>query len=173
MIATRALLSSVVLVGLSAVVAAQAPALNVKFGLWENTIVTNIGGAPPIDTSKMSPEQAAKMKEAMKSAMGERTMTDKSCVTKENLSNESFMLPQQSGMTCTRKITTNTQTTFVADVRCTGLQEMNGQISIETSAGGTAFTGSMKMATTAQDRAMTVTMKLSGKYLGADCGTVK
>ena len=68
MIATRALLSSVVLVGLSAVLVAQTPALDVKLGLWENTIVTNMGGPPPIDTSKMSPEQPAKMAEAMKAA---------------------------------------------------------------------------------------------------------
>src|SRR5262245_15708355 len=109
MIVKRALLSSVVLAGLGAVLVAQAPALDVKFGLWENTIVMNMGGAPPVDTSKMTPEQAAQMAAAMK-AMGERTVTDKTCVTKEDLANESFMLPQTGGMTCTRKITTNTKT---------------------------------------------------------------
>jgi Protein of unknown function (DUF3617) len=173
MTAARTLLSSVALIGLSAVLAAQAPALDVKLGLWENTIVTNLGGAPPVDTSKMTAEQAAKIAAARKGLMGERTTTDKSCVKKEDLAKDSFMLPNESGMTCTRAIATNTRTAYVADVTCTGEREMKGQISIETSAGGTAFTGSMKMATTAQGRTMNVAMKMSGKYLGADCGTVK
>jgi Protein of unknown function (DUF3617) len=173
MVATRTLLSSVVLVGLTAVLAGQAPALDVKLGLWENTVVTNMGGAPPIDTSKMSPEQAAQMAAAMKGMMGERTMTEKSCVTKEDLAKDSFMLPQESGMKCARTITTNTRTAYVADVSCTGQGEMKGQISIESTGGGTAFTGSMKMATSAPGRTMNITMKMSGKYLGAECGNVK
>ena len=131
MIATRTLLSSVALIGLSAVLVAQAPALDVKLGLWENTIVTNMGGAPPVDTSKMTPEQAAKIAAAMKGLMGERTMTDKTCVKKEDLAKDSFMLPHESGMTCTRTITTNTRSAYVADVTCTGEREMKGQISIE------------------------------------------
>jgi hypothetical protein len=49
---------------------------------------------------------------------------------------------------------------------------MKGHVSIETMAGGAAFTGSIKIATTTQGRTMDVTMKMSGKYLGADCGTV-
>jgi hypothetical protein len=173
MVATRTVLSSVALIGLSAVLVAQTPALDVKLGLWEHTIVTNMDGAPPIDTSKMSPEQAATMTAAMKGLMGEHTMTDKSCVKKEDLADDSFMLPHESGMTCKRTITTNTTTSYVANVNCTGAREMKGQISIETMAGGTAFNGSMKMATTTQGRTMNVTMKMSGNYLGADCGTVK
>ena len=85
MIATRTLLSSVALLGLSAVLVAQAPALDVKYGLWENTIVTNLGGPPPIDTSKMTPEQAAKMAEAMKSVTGGQAITEKTCVKQEDL----------------------------------------------------------------------------------------
>jgi hypothetical protein len=176
MVVPRTLLSSVALVAFSAALVAQAPALDLKFGLWENTIVTNMGGTPPIDTSKMSPEQAAKMTaalEMMKGSMGERTITDKSCVKKEDLAKDSFMMPRESGMTCTRTITTNTRTGYVANVSCTGDREMKGQVSIETTAGGTAFTGSMKMDTITQGRTMNVTMKMSGKYLGADCGTVK
>ena len=174
MIVTRTFLSSVALIGLSAVLAAQAPALNVKLGLWENTIVTNMGGgAPPMDTSKMPPEQAARIAEAMKSLMADRTITEKTCLKKEDLAKDSFMLSDHSGATCTRQITTNTSTAYVADVSCTGERAMKGQVTIETTAGGTLFTGAMKMAATAQGRTVNVAMKMSGKYLGADCGTVK
>jgi hypothetical protein len=173
MIAARTFFSSIALIGLGVTLVAQTPALDLKLGLWENTIVTNIGGAPPIDTSKMSPEQAAKMTAAKKGMAGERTMTDKSCLKKEDLAKDSFMLPNESGMTCTRTITTNTKSSFVANVSCTGQREMKGQVSIESMSDGTAFNGSMKMATTTQGRTMDVNMKMSGKYLGADCGTVK
>jgi hypothetical protein len=173
MIVTRALLSSVALIGLSAVLVAQTPVLDVKFGLWENTITTNMGGAPPVDTSKMSPEQAAKVAEMMKGMMGDRTSTAKACVKKEDLSMDSFMMPRESGMTCTRTITTNSKTAYVADINCSGERKMKGQITIQTMAAGTAMTGSMQMATTGEGRTMNVTMKMSGKYLSADCGTVK
>ena len=44
MFAARTISSSILVVGITAVLAAQAPVLDVKLGLWENTIVTNIGG---------------------------------------------------------------------------------------------------------------------------------
>src|SRR4051794_38289473 len=46
---------------MAATVVAQAPALDVKYGLWEMSNVTNLGGQmPQIDTSRMTPEQKAK-----------------------------------------------------------------------------------------------------------------
>jgi hypothetical protein len=173
MLATRTLTLSILYVGLSAVLTAQAPALDIKFGLWENTIVTNMGGAPPIDTSKMTPEQAAKVAAAMQGMMGDRTMTQQSCVKKEDLEKDSFMLPQEKSLSCKRTITTNTRSAFAAEITCTGEREMKGQINIESLAGGTAFKGAMKMVTTAQGRSMNVNMTMAGKYLSADCGTVK
>jgi len=173
MFATRALLSLAVAAGLAQglVAQSQAPALDLKLGLWENTIVTSMG-MPPVDTSKMSPQQAAQMAEAMKSMGGDKTMTNKSCLKKEDLSKNDFMMPNSANMTCNRTVTSNTKTQYVADVTCTGAQEMKGHITIEAPS-ATAFSGSMKMATSTQGRKMDVSMKMSGKYLGADCGTVK
>ena len=141
MIVRRALISSFAIVGLGGMLAAQAPALDLKFGLWENTDVTNIGGAPPVDTSKMSPEQAAKMAEVMKGLAGDRTMTEKTCVKKEDLEKDSFMLPHDANTTCTRTVGTNTRAAYVADVTCTGDRPMKGQVNIQSLAGGTASGG--------------------------------
>src|SRR6185503_14542027 len=86
MFATRTITSSILVVGITTVLMAQAPALDVKLGLWENTIVTNMGmAAPAVDTSKMPPEQAAKIAEMMKGMMGDRTVVEKNCLTKEDL----------------------------------------------------------------------------------------
>lgn len=173
MVVRRALIWSFAIVGLGVILMAQAPVLDLKLGLWENTIVTNIGGAPPVDTSKMSPEQAAKIAEAMKGLAGDRTMTEKTCVKKEDLENESFMLPHDAKTTCTRTVGTNTRASFVADVTCTGDRPMKGQVNIQSLAGGTAFKGAVKMETSARGSTMNVAMTLTGKYLGPDCGSVK
>lgn len=173
MVVRRALIWSFAIVGLGVILVAQAPVLDLKLGLWENTIVTNIGGAPPVDTSKMSPEQAAKIAEAMKGLAGDRTMTEKTCVKKEDLENESFMLPHDAKTTCTRTVGTNTRASFVADVTCTGDRPMKGQVNIQSLAGGTAFKGAVKMETSARGSTMNVAMTLTGKYLGPDCGSVK
>ena len=83
------------------------------------------------------------------------------------------MLPEDSKMTCTRTVTTNTASRFAADLECTGASEMKGQITVDSLAGGTAYKGAMKMAVTGRGRSMNMTMTMTGKYLGPDCGTVK
>lgn len=174
MFATRSIASSILVVGVTTVLMAQTPALDVKLGLWENTIVTNMGGAASqIDTSKMSPEQAAKMAEAMKGLMGDRTMVQKNCLTKEDLSKDSFMMPENSNQKCTRTITTNTSSTFAATITCTGERDTKGEINVEALAGGTAYKGTMKMASMSRGRTMNLTMTMTGKYLGPECGDVK
>jgi len=175
MFATRTITSSILVVGITTVLMAQAPALDVKLGLWENTIVTNMGmAAPAVDTSKMPPEQAAKIAEMMKGMMGDRTVVEKNCLTKEDLAKDSFMMPEDTRQKCTRTITTNTRSAFAATIACTGERgDTKGDINVESLAGGTAYKSTMKMAATGRGRTMNMTMTMTGKYLGADCGTVK
>src|SRR5215204_483215 len=173
MFAARTIASSILLVGAAAVAMAQAPALDVKLGLWENTIVTDMSGAvPKVDTSKMPPEQAAKIAEMMKS-LGDRTIVEKNCLTKEDMAKDSFMMPEGSKQQCTRTVTTNTRTTFAATINCTGESDTKGEINVESSAGGTAYANTMKMETMSRGRTMNLTMKMTGKYLGPACGDVK
>ena len=175
MSASRIVSSAVVILGVTAVLVAQAPALDVKLGLWENTIVTDMGGMamPKMDTSKMPPEQAAKVAEMMKGMLGPRTMTEKNCLTKEDLAKDSFMMPEDTKMSCTRTITTNSRTTFAADIDCKGERAMKGQINMESFDGGNAYKGTMKMATTSRGQTMNLNMTMTGKYLGPACGDVK
>ena len=175
MLVTRAITSSALAVCFTAVLLAQAPALDVKLGLWENTIVTDMGTAmaAQMDTSKLPPEQAAKIAEAMK-AMSAKPVVQKTCLTKEDLSKDSFMMPENSEMKCSRTITTNSRSALAANIECTGASAMKGQINVESLAGGSAFKGTMKMtSTTSAGRSMNMTMNMSGKYLGPDCGDVK
>ena len=173
MVAPRALVASLIAVGFSSVLVAQPPALDLKLGLWEHTVITSVAGMPPVDTSKMTPEQAARAAEAMKEMGNGKSVTTKTCLTKEDLAKDSFMMPNSANMTCTRNVTSNTKSQFAADITCTGQQSMKGRIEIDASAGGSAFTGTMKMDSTTPGRPSGVSIKMSGKYLSADCGAAK
>ena len=174
MLVTRVITSSALVVCITAVLLAQAPALDVKLGLWENTIVTDMGTAmaAQMDTSKLPPEQAAKIAEAMK-AMAGKPIVQKTCLTKEDLSKDSFMMPEDSKTKCTRTITTNSRSALVANIECTGERAMKGQINVESLAGGTTFKSTMKMISMSGGRSMNMTMNMTGKYVGPDCGDVK
>ena len=76
-------LASVVL---GAVLMAQAPVLDIKLGLWENSVTMNMGGLPAgIDTSKMTPEQKAQMGAAA-AAMSGQPITTKTCLERKTSS---------------------------------------------------------------------------------------
>jgi uncharacterized protein DUF3617 len=155
------------------VCAAQAPALDVRMGLWEVTNVATIGGAAPqIDLSKMPPEQRAKMEAAIKGMMGTHTSVSKSCITKEKLEKSVFMMDDEPGQKCTQALSTNTPSTLEATVRCTGTQPMTGQMHLD-ALSPTSVKGTMKSEATEQGRSMTISMALTGKWLGADCGSTK
>jgi hypothetical protein len=165
--------SVAVAASMAATLVAQAPALDVKYGLWEMSNVTNLGGQmPQVDTSKMTPEQKAKMDEAMKQMMGAHTTVTKSCITKEKVEKSVFMMDDQPGMKCSQKITTNTKTTLEASLSCTGEHAMSGQMHIE-ALSPTSMKGTIKSSGAMQGASMTATINMTGKWLGADCGDVK
>src|SRR5215467_16319582 len=62
---------------------------DVKLGLWETTVTSQMSGLPPIPPealARMTPEQKARMEAAMKARSGHPTThTSRHCVTKEQL----------------------------------------------------------------------------------------
>jgi hypothetical protein len=150
-----------------------APALDVRVGLWEITSVSHIGGElPTVDTSKMAPAQKAQLEAAMKSAMGDHTDTSKSCLTKQDLDKASFMMRGDKSTTCTQAFVSNTKTLLESDVTCDGEHSMKGHLRVEAPA-PTAMEATMNTTTTTSGRTMKVDVSMSGKWLAADCGTVK
>jgi hypothetical protein len=159
--------------GLGALLAAQAANLDLKTGLWEVTAVSSSAGMPQIDTSKMTPEQAARVEAAMRgrSAGQPQTHVTKTCMTKEKLANAAFASNDDAN--CKPKITANTRTSMDATVVCTGEQPSTSTFHFEASS-PTAFTGTTKMNMSGgRANGMKVDVALSGKYIGPDCGTVK
>jgi hypothetical protein len=164
--------SIVLLSSITAVVLAQVPALDVKMGLWEITSTSQVGGSmPSIDTSKMTPEQKAQMEAAMKSMMGAHQNVAKSCITKEKFEKEGIM-PAEKGQDCKQTIVTNTRAALDAKVVCTGDRPMTAQLHAD-ALSSTSFKATIKSSTTDQGKQMTVDVAMTGKWLAADCGSVK
>jgi hypothetical protein len=171
---SRSLCAVLSFVLLGAVVLAQKPALNLKLGLWELTSISQVGGQlPAVDTSKMTPEQKANFEAAMKSAvMGAHTDVMKSCITQEKADKANFMMTDKDADSCKQTVSTNTPTRLDATVTCTGEHPGTRQVHIE-ALSSTAFNGTMKFTDTQKGRTMTVDATMTGKWLAADCGTVK
>ncbi len=165
--------TTLMLVGLTAVLAAQAPKANVKLGLWEMTVVSQISGdMPGMDTSKMSDAQKAQMAAMMKDMMKPRTDTSQTCITKDKL--DKGTLFESDKQKCTRTVVTNTETTYSVKETCTedNGTTTNGTLTF-TATSSTAWAGKMDMVVTQGKSKTNATGTITGKYLGADCGNVK
>ena len=173
----RPLGTTAMIAGLTAALVAQgAPKINIKMGLWEVTSTTNMSGDVPMpDTSQMTPQQAAALKAAMGGMMGPHSTTLKECLTKEKF--DQGMLTDQKN--CKTTIGTNTATVLEVQMACDmgqGSQGSQGKMSglmhfeaptPETMAGTFKGTSSMGAQT------MNITGTYAGKWVAADCGSVK
>jgi hypothetical protein len=156
--------------------AAGGEALDVKLGLWETTSTVEMTGLPPIPPqalANMPPEQRAQMEAMMKSvgAQGPRTVTDKSCVTKESLQ-DAFKVEEKGDASCKRTIVNQTRTQQDVHIECPGEGQRSGDFHL-TAVNNENITGNMQMAGSGGGNTMNMNMQMSGKWLGADCGKVK
>jgi Protein of unknown function (DUF3617) len=158
----------------SAILAAQPPALNVKMGLWEITSASKIGGElPAIDTTKMTPEQKARSEAARQKMMEGRSRIAQTCMTKEKFEKSNFVDARDvPGSTCKKTVTTNTGSTLDANEVCTGehIRTMHVHIDAQSSE---SWKGNTQMSITESGKTTTVSVALTAKWLGADCGTRK
>jgi len=161
----------------TAVLVAQTPVLDVKLGLWETTTKINMGNMPNMpklsdaDLAQLPPAQRAQIESVMKSMSG-APVTVKSCMTREKFEKNSFM-QERPNQNCKQTITNNTARSMDSTVVCTGAQPMTAQMHID-AVSSTEYKGIMKAkATGGRGGEMDLTIDMSGKWLGADCGDVK
>ena len=163
---------ALLLTGAAAVAYAQTvPALDVKVGLWELTLTSSIdlGGAPPMDTSKMTPAQRAKIEETMKMVSQQHTDVQKKCMTKEEMA-KSFL--DKGDETCTDKVASNTATLFDMTRTCTGDRPSTTTAHLE-AATPEKVTGTVNVASALGGNQQKMKLSFSGKWLAAACGSVK
>jgi hypothetical protein len=153
-------------------------AQTLKAGLWEHTVaMKSQSGEMEKALAEMQKQLAAmppaerKQMEQMMGAqsVGPKANTVKVCVTRED--SERMFMPQQGGQ-CTQQAVQRSAGTVKVKFSCSGNPPTSGESEM-TLLGDTAYTGKTLVNTTAHGKPEQLTMDQSGKWLGADCGTVK
>jgi hypothetical protein len=150
---------------------------NIKPGLWEVTNSPQVGGEMPISDdqlAKLPPEQRAKMEAAVKAgvANANKPHTYKECMTPEKIARR-FDIDKREGSACKRKIVSSTPNELQMHDECSDagrktVSDVHFQMK-----GGTQMSGKIDVVMTSGGKTMTVNSTVQGKWLGADCGSVK
>ncbi len=174
------MLSKSILTVLALLAAATAHAQSQKPGLWEITHKT--GGNPEMDAAmaQMQKEMAAmpaaerKQMEAMMggnmpTAAAGGGVTMKMCLTPEMAARNE--VPRQTEGDCTTTITSRTAASMKMTFVCTN-PPSKGE-GVYTFSGDKAYTAAMTIQSARKGKPETMTINGSGKWLSADCGSVK
>jgi hypothetical protein len=149
--------------------------LNVKVGLWQTTVTTNVTGLPTIPDSvlaQMPADQRAKIEAAMKQTSGQPTTT-KSCMTKDKLEkSEGF---RNAPKFCTYTVVSSTGSKLEMKMECTqNGMKMTGNLRVE-AVDSENVKGTVQMNTSGNNagNSMNMNSTFTGKWLGAACGDVQ
>jgi hypothetical protein len=157
--------------------------LDIKTGLWETTVTSQITGLPAMPAipedqlAKMPPETRAHVEAMMKgrgAAGSPQTRTQKNCITSESLNKPLFDNGDQS---CTRKLTGSSAGSQQIHFECArSNMKTTGDLNLER-VDSEHVKGTMAMksggANETAGRNMDMKMTFSAKWLAADCGDVK
>lgn len=152
---------------------AHAESFNVKPGAWETTTTITTSGSKlsPEMSAKMTPAQRAQMEQMMKARDGKpMTMTDRSCITKEDISYDRIIKEMEDDdddveVKCKIKVISKSSSKLVLDQLCPAPRSATTHWTIETKTAD-SFTGSGERE---QPGLGKVRMEIKGKWLGASC----
>jgi hypothetical protein len=150
---------------------------DIKPGLWEVTNNPQVSGEMPISEdqlAKMSPEQRARFEAAMKSSVASagKPHTYKECMTPEKIA-RGFDMDKAEGKDCKRKIVSSTPTDLQMHDECsTADRKTISDVHFQVKS-GTQMSGKINVVITSGAKTMTVNSTVQGKWLGANCGSVK
>ena len=154
----------------------QIQPLDVKLGLWETTWTNQMTGQMPIPPEAMAnltPEQRAKLEDAMKArASGTPTKnTRRTCVTKEKM--DKYNAFGDDRKSCPRTVITSTSHKLEMQLEC-GEEGMKstGTFHIEAT-DSENVKGTTQMVATGGGHTMNVNNSFTSKWIGSDCGSVK
>ncbi len=158
---------------------------NIKPGLWEVTMTHEAKGTPPMpaaeraemerEMAKMPPEMKAKMEAAVKNSLANlaKPVVKRSCLLKEDLNKPLDFDGGRGDGACTRTVVKSTSTVQEIRLDCSkGTQKSSGTLKM-VAANPESWSGSMDGTMSDTGGATETKAKMSGKWLGADCGNVK
>jgi hypothetical protein len=157
--------------------AADVPQLNVKLGLWEVATHPQVNGNLPItdeQLQKLPPEQRARFEAAMQAAIarGAQPRIFKECMTAEKRS-RGFNAGSDQSKNCNVTLVTNTPSEFESHRECStedGKQSTSVHFRVVST---DHVSGTVNALISHGTKTMTVNSTMEGKWLGADCGSVK
>lgn len=174
------------IIGTSAVATAQQPPLDMRTGLWEMASERSATGMPeapampampqipPEVLAKMTPAQRAQIEGAMRARSGAQTgkKTKKVCVTAEALRRSPDLgLERRAGCTVNKSVRSargwQVQQTCIEGGRKQTLDVRYDVVSRE------AIEGTIDIAMSDGARNIAMKQAMRGRWLSADCGTVK
>jgi hypothetical protein len=148
---------------------------NIKPGLWEVTTNPKMSGQMPIpeeQLAKMTPEQRARLQAAMQAGAGKQRVY-KECMTPEKIARGFEMDRGEDQASCKRTIVSSTSNELTLHDECTRPERKSVTDVHFDIKGATQMNGKIKVVVTSSGKTMTVDTTVQGKWLSANCGTVK
>ena len=151
--------------------------MNVKPGLWETTVSTQMAGMPPIPPealARLTPEQRAQMEAVLKQRAGQgpRTTTNKSCVTKDDL-NKPLSFNDNVKQSCKSTIIRSSSSEQEVRLDCNeGAIQGSATMHIQ-AVDSENVKGTTQMNASGGNNKMTSQSSFTSKWVGSDCGDLK
>ena len=139
-------------------------------GLWEMTIKSDAIRQMP----KISPQQIEQMRQLginIPQMTGDGIVT-KVCISPQMAARDEPPVMSQKESGCETKNFRRSGDRYSLDMVCDGALQGQGK-AVGTFTGGASFTSIYDFSGTMQGRPVTQHQETSGKWLGADCGTIK
>jgi hypothetical protein len=155
----------------------QQPKFNVKTGLWEQTVVSHITGAPPLSDdmkAQLTPEQQKKMTDAMAASNANAAAephTTQICMSQDKMDHGFMEEANRPG--CKQTVVTNTPTVLEVRQECSN---PTGKMVITLhykALNQETVTGKTHFEMTHGGQTMVSDGTIQGKWVSDSCGTVK
>lgn len=149
---------------------AVAGSLNAKTGAWEMTTTTLTTGmvAPAEALAKMPPEQRARIEQSMQARAGKPTThVDKSCVTQEDLDQDSI-IKSDDEEGCARKILSKSANKVVVERTCAAPHASTSTLAVDSRP--ESIVASMDVVQGGTGGKTHV--DIAGRWLGASCAGI-
>ena len=155
--------------------AAELTKPNIKPGLWEVTTNPHISGEMPIpedQLAKMTPEQRARLEAAVKAHQSKQRVY-KECMTPEKIARGFDIDRNGDDSSCKRNVVSSSANELTLHDECSKPDRKTSMDVHFEVKGGTQMSGKINVVMTSAGKTMTVNSTVQGKWLGANCGTVK
>lgn len=146
--------------------AAQA-ATQQKAGLWASTVKINMGGGFP----QIDPAMQAQMEAAGIQLPFVKPVTTNVCLTEEQVSMQALPNFNDPDSGCSSKNVKRDGDRVTGDLECNGSIQGKGDIQMALN-GAESYRGVSNFSGNAEGMPVSMKTEFSGKWLGADCGTV-